>query len=64
MSALDSFKIIEEPCPLCGGKVESWFFSSDCRGNEPSSGLNCTTCKRAFNESEYGKTKKLVRLKK
>ncbi len=34
---------IEDPCP-CGGVIERWEFSSDCRGNPPSSGYECSVC--------------------
>jgi hypothetical protein len=49
---LNKVSILEIPCPECGGKVEQWEFDSDCRGNSPSSGIQCTQCKKEFSNKE------------
>lgn len=36
------------PCPECGGIVEHWAFSSDCRDPNGSSGIECTRCEKVF----------------
>jgi len=45
MSALDAWGTIESSCPSCGGNVEYFYFSSDCRGNPSSQGFECKSCK-------------------
>lgn len=53
MSCCDKSGTYETPCPDCGGKVEWWYFSPDCRGNGPSSGINCNGCKKKFTADEW-----------
>jgi hypothetical protein len=53
MSALDEERVYKTPCPECGGEVEHWFFGSDCRGNESSSGIQCKNCKKEFTPAEW-----------
>jgi len=48
-------KILDEPCPWCGGQVESWYIS-DC-DRPPISGVNCLgECKRSFSSVEEART--------
>jgi hypothetical protein len=35
--------------------VEYWFFDSDCRGNDSSSGIRCKGCQHSFARIEWDK---------
>jgi hypothetical protein len=50
---MDRWYDLKEPCPGCGGVVESWYFGTDCRGNAPSSGIDCKDCKRSFTKEAW-----------
>lgn len=45
---MDEWGTLDKPCPNCGGVLEYWSFSADCRGNSGSSGIKCRTCKKEF----------------
>lgn len=50
---MDNSGTYSTPCPTCGGTVEWWWYSSDCRGNPGGSGIHCTKCKRNFSRKEW-----------
>ena len=59
MSASDNWGTFATPCPdtNCDGVVEYWNFAADCRGNPPSSGIQCRKCKHKFTKEEWGDKK-------
>lgn len=57
MSISDKWEDYETPCPECGGVVHYWYFDCDCRGNPPSSGIQCKKCGKEFTQEEWGDRK-------
>lgn len=45
------WRLDKKSCP-CGGRIEHYTISGDCRGNPGIAGIECQSCRREFTQLE------------